>query len=503
MKQLKIIDSSKIKLPKIYSDSQNLIADLMKQQGTSGRFVLANEIRATHSGSIVNNRVYPGLFMERATKSWVTPMNGGSAPYDKPIMINHDQHDAKSIIGKVKASRYTRLKNGIEFEKDFRNPSTGQDMGSGYILLSGEVVDLDAIQRILDGRYHSVSTGARSKNAYCSICGTDWMTEDHCGHYPGEKYKVHDEEYLCYTVTGMLDYNEVSYIAVPAQPYAITLSAQLKQIADSQESNLEIFLECNDSNPSIMDSLCIIDKKSMNKMSLILEEDQEDKIPDVAVNFTKTSVQVPNGDYAMIVKTSEEANKILDSFMGVTESTDQEAATPTGEVTPSETQDADGSQTEDKKESAPEVSNDFLKEAIDFLRKDRDAIKNELVALKATLKDKETEISDLAKSLGEAKAKSVEMLASELALMRSVSDSTVKTDQFEELVSKLSSRSEDSLKDAITDERPRFLDELKNLKKNNNQKVVHFVENPTILSNDSAPKQTVLKDKTAFMNEEL
>jgi len=159
-------DDHKLVLPKTYSDTQQLLAD------TNKRVALRTLTRATHSGALLNQRVYPGIRMRDSVGSWVTPERGGTASYDKPILINHNQEDANSAIGRVRAAQYTQLKHGDEFLFDFKRPATGRDHGSGYIVLEGLITCQDSIPKILDGRYQTVSTGQRPDAALCNLFGS-------------------------------------------------------------------------------------------------------------------------------------------------------------------------------------------------------------------------------------------------------------------------------------------------------------------------------------------
>ncbi len=490
-----LIDNHTIKTPKTYKDSKNLINDLALSNN-QGRYSLKVSIRATHSGYIVNRRVYPGIHMERAVGSWVTPADGGTAAYNKPIMINHDQEDVNKIIGRVKKAEFIKLKQGNDFLHDFKNPSTGGDLGSGYIILSANITDASSIQKIMDETYQSVSTGATTSEARCSICGSNWLDHDGdiCEHMPGKKYKIGDNDYLCYIVTGPLDYREASYVAVPAQPYAKTLLASIEEKKLKDSGNI---YHVTEDKEALHDSLVLFDTDNGLQLDFVLRDDQEDVLPDFVTKFKKTMIQVPNGDESMKVRTTEEADSVLDKWIlgePKSETKDQAVSTEDKALVEGEKQEVSQEPREEL------ISKDAIKEAIDLIRSQRDSLKSEIEVLKTSLTSKDSEIVTLTKSVADAAIEKIKRLASELALMRFVQDDK-QDESIESYASRLSSRSEDSLKDAIEDERPRFLDRISKIKISSKNAGIMSVSDPT-LTRDAETKRQPLKSKQDFLDEE-
>ena len=81
----------------------------------------------------------------------------------------------------------------------------------------------DLIADIKAGIKKEVSTSCRPKKAVCSICGVDNM-KSYCSHYWGKEYEKADgTKATCYfTLDGVKEAYEVSFVAVPAQPRAGT-----------------------------------------------------------------------------------------------------------------------------------------------------------------------------------------------------------------------------------------------------------------------------------------
>lgn len=230
---------------KYFSDAQNLLQDFQSSNVDSA---LRVTIRATHSGYLLNGRVYPGMAVRDGASSWLSKKRGGTAGYDKPFLTHHDEHGEP--VGRVDYQQFVQLKQSDDFDKDWRSPETGTNPGSGFILLSGTVSDADAQQKILDGRYSTVSTGQATNRAHCSICGTDWLGRDShgCEHSVGKTYEVEGNDYLAYLVTGKLTYRECSFVNVPANEIAQVVgatSAGAFQASDSWASADDNSLVCS------------------------------------------------------------------------------------------------------------------------------------------------------------------------------------------------------------------------------------------------------------------
>ena len=90
-----------------------------------------------------------------------------------------------------------------------------------YMLKTASNADL--IADIKAGIKKEVSTSCRAKKAVCSICGVDNM-KTYCAHYWGKEYdKADGTRATCYfTLDGVKEAYEVSFVAVPAQPRAGT-----------------------------------------------------------------------------------------------------------------------------------------------------------------------------------------------------------------------------------------------------------------------------------------
>lgn len=210
-------------LPFLKKDSLNFLAD---QAGST----LKVTIHATYSGYLLNRRVYPGRYLRQhdCYGDWCSKEHGGTSSFDKPILTHHDHHGEP--VGRVVGAKFVQLVDDGALMQDFKSPVTDYEKGSGYIEVQGLVIDQDAITKILDGRYNTVSSGQSSPHMYCSICGSDFKgpVDEMCEHFPGRHYEDEDgRKRLCYIITGKLKYHELSYVNIPANANAVTVATQL------------------------------------------------------------------------------------------------------------------------------------------------------------------------------------------------------------------------------------------------------------------------------------
>jgi hypothetical protein len=211
-------------------------------------------VRATHAARLTrNNGFYLPDKMRKGVKTMLSRERGGSEPTDKPVLVNHEV--LRDAVGRIVAADYIDLtqqvvahdmqnrsllttlsaesiqwravdlvveslvKTGALFEDDWQ--------GLGYIKSSGLITDPDAIEKILDGRYLTVSTSAGSDQAVCSVCREDWVSlGEPCEHRPGKRY---DDKY-CFLIAGKLFYDEWSWVNRPGDTEAYATDMQLIDI---------------------------------------------------------------------------------------------------------------------------------------------------------------------------------------------------------------------------------------------------------------------------------
>lgn len=103
--------------------------------------------------------------------------------------------------------------------------------GMGYIKLTANITDKEAVEKFLDGRYMTGSVGAKTDKAVCSVCKTDWVSDGQCDHKPGAVY----DKNKCYIIAGELSYDEYSVVNKPADRHSKVLELNYNNIKNSVE----------------------------------------------------------------------------------------------------------------------------------------------------------------------------------------------------------------------------------------------------------------------------
>lgn len=252
------------------------------------------KMAATHSGKIINNRMYLPDQMSAGVRTFVKP-------YPKAVHLNHDTYG--DPLGRIISSQYVDTSHSIK--SLLSNSSSIKN--SGIITLSPEVIDEfvsggmslvdewelirafsinkildneeysglgfaeidlhitneDAIQKFLDGRYLTGSVGATTDQAICSICKQDWIKNDQCEHQPGENY----DGLPAFIICGKLTYREYSIVGDPADEGSIVMQMTL----NGQEKTLPF-----------------TNKKSY-QVGVILMDSKENKMPEQPMDQTATT----------------------------------------------------------------------------------------------------------------------------------------------------------------------------------------------------------------------
>ena len=201
---------------------------------TANSAPLMVKIAATHAGIITrNNGFYMPDKMRTGALSFVQN-------YGKPVLLHHNSYDGDPV-GRIKHASYMDTSTGLakkdSYLKDFMDPHVHFDTklslvdrliedgllddpsyeGVGYIELIASITDSEAKEKILDNRYMTVSIGAETDAAVCSICKTDWTDSgEMCEHVPGHEY----DGKQAFIIAGNLFYDEVSFVSTPADPHA-------------------------------------------------------------------------------------------------------------------------------------------------------------------------------------------------------------------------------------------------------------------------------------------
>jgi hypothetical protein len=217
---------------------------------------IRTRIKATHSGVVTkNNGFYLPDKMKSSASTWIEP-------FPKPILLHHPEKPGgllsgpssvnRDPVGRVQSAQYVDLSPDIRdswkekgisdqsfmssalfdafikgelslnevtdvvqkyFLSDLKIINDPSYEGLGYIELVASITDPDAVSKVLDGRYLTGSISAATNKAICSICKTDWASDDGpCDHRPGKLY----DSSRCVLIAGSFDYSEYSFVNNPA-----------------------------------------------------------------------------------------------------------------------------------------------------------------------------------------------------------------------------------------------------------------------------------------------
>lgn len=168
---------------------------------------LIKEVDAIHEMTTSNYTTYTAKELRKSSTSWLKP-------HPKPILTHHNSMNGEPI-GRVIGAKFTNKSiAGIPAHR-----------------LTLEISDEEAKQKVLDGRYMTVSVGGSAEHAKCSICSQDWVEEGWCEHRPGEEYDG-DQAHL---ILEDLNFKEVSFVNVPADEYAQLLEENIDEGFDPDQ----------------------------------------------------------------------------------------------------------------------------------------------------------------------------------------------------------------------------------------------------------------------------
>ena len=403
------------------------------------------QIDATHSGALINRRVYPGRFVKNGYKSFFSKDNGGTAEYDKPILKHHDMHE--DPIGRIVSAMYTQLAFGDDFDNDFLHPDKKGGKGSGVVTIDAIISDSESIEKILDSRYLSVSAGHSSPYLLCSTCGDSLYT---CEHYPGEKYNVEGEADAegeeCYGITGPMTYHETSFVNLPASPPAKLINFAWEDSKEEWGKKGYIASQIQGRKDTVR-NFCLCDEDG--ELSLLNGEHKESK------KKTVVAVSPAIADKLKHVMSSDES-KVADESHDDRKPDDGDSL----EVLNVE---RNLDKATDNSGIKSEEDNQMEKE-LEKMQTELDALKDELATAKTKVTDLENEVqakdSQIERLTADAQASREETsksLAVALSTLRTrFGKALPKGEDGEELsvedyTEKLSARSVESLKDSLSD----------------------------------------------------
>jgi len=250
----------------------------------------------SHTGFVNRNKYfYNPDYAEMAAKSF-------TKDYNKPVLTHHGGSmfsQPVDPIGRVIDSWYVQKR-----KRRYKN----EPMGA--IIAKMEIVDPDAIQKVLDKRYSTLSIRAASNNVMCSICGEPVNS---CEHERGEYYGDNNDK-LCYWIIDNYTYREVSFVNIPSDVHAQVVSTELSDGEAELTNQLEVGADVmilvdsvmfrDDKDDKIMypSSHKTIKSEDDGKISLCNDENQSNKL-------TLSEEIDMEGDYK---KLFDDASKVLE-----------------------------------------------------------------------------------------------------------------------------------------------------------------------------------------------
>lgn len=229
---IKFKDAATVSVPKGVSGKKYI--KTKDSTSKSGHSLIA-QIEMTHAGIITRNMgFYLPDNMKRGAHTFLKD-------YKKPVLVGHDEdtdpvgrvidanyrdtsHELK-INDKYLASmmEWYDKKKGGQGLTDFvqyvvqEYHSSDKYRGLGHILGTLKISDEEAIAKVLDERYLTVSTSMTSDKARCSECGQDWIADGACEH---ERGQIYDSGVPVLLVPGSQSYNHVGFVSEPADVFA-------------------------------------------------------------------------------------------------------------------------------------------------------------------------------------------------------------------------------------------------------------------------------------------
>jgi len=406
---------------------------------------LSITIDATHSGVITNRRVYPAKTVSTGYKSFTSKANGGSAEYDKPVLKHHDLHE--DPIGRIVKASYVPLKSGKEFDEDFKRPDPVGGKGSGVVTVTALITDQESIQKIIDGRYLSVSAGHNTDSMTCSICAKSILK---CNHWPGKYYDAEGEEtdeengFYCFYITGNMDYEELSFVNMPAQPPAKLVNFKWEDCLAKSDFEKKDFL---------IESMTRGKKSMVRGFSLMDDDGEFNLLKGTFESSTKKTV------VAMTSPVANNSDKHAETPKVPQAKNSKNSAAQETNIANSNTKDSKMDLTTEQNGldvQTLQTSLQAVSAEKDKLSKEKAAADQKIATLEATLASKNSEIERLTKAQTDSQVEMSKALATALTShrMKLGKPDTVSidsTEKFNEYVSKLAKRSADSLRDAIED----------------------------------------------------
>jgi len=369
---------------------------------------------ATHSGSNRNSTIYHSDSMKKDAITF-------QVPFAKPLLKNHDSWSEP--MGRVREAH---------FGPSILNPERDT------IKVTWRITDREAIEKLMDGRYHTMSIGANANHISCCICGKDIYKDgkmEFCGHWRGETYN----NVLCKWNARDLEYKEGSIVNSPADDWAQLIELKVISEDDSQRDS----------------------GKGGNQMDQINDnsQSQDTSLLDAIDNLTAPAAKVDEGQQTDENSSAEAEPK--DETEDETSGTSSEADEADGKEDPANTEDAEIKALQDENVRL-QTENDVLKADNAALTDEVETLKTKVTDLEAKLAESKKTEDSLKTELGaaDAEAKQNRSQAVQLAMANKelmshriadhqIVQGLIKTEDREKTVGELKLKSAKDLNDSL------------------------------------------------------
>lgn len=408
---------------KLFSISESKKDDKDKNK----KIVLKPRIECIHAGMTRNKTFYSAEKLKgdpikaSGVYSWTNP-------YPKPMIKNHDSYSGDPT-GRIESAVY------------ITNSTTNKES----IVIIPTITDPDAIEKVLDGRYMTVSIGATTDSAICSICGTNLVEEGWCGHFKGEKYD--DQE--CYWIIGDLWFDECSWVNVPADQDAQVVDKgeviMAEAFAESDGVYYDLSKEEKDQDFVLTEQVAetyglVTHKKDQGKAQEGLENSEEGEgAMNKPKKGTKKGEEVTKPDESLDNGKEPDTSKESAKDQDGDDSGDQKDVQATDENT---------STVKDDKDSDNQESDDQDSKADST--EENDNLAKEVKALKDKIEELENDNQTLLDSNAELSSQLHKLLVERVVDMR-ISLNKTNASNREEAINELMGRTKESLEDSLKD----------------------------------------------------
>lgn len=193
------------------------------------------KVKATHYNYLNKNfLLYTENAINKGAKTWIKP-------YNKPQLVGHNKDG--DPIGRI---------IGYELKHEDKTFDGPKD----YVELTINILDPLAIEKVLDGRYSTVSVGSRTERVICSECDKVMNTDGLCEHKKGS---INENGKPIYWIIDQIEYIEDSFVNEPADEYTAISHIDIgkgwtpyAQFMDSRENTISLEDNIMDNNDAVL-----------------------------------------------------------------------------------------------------------------------------------------------------------------------------------------------------------------------------------------------------------